>query len=197
MNLIFNKNWLTQQYNNPRDIPFLFFWGHQPSKDGSITRSCFSQWWVAPFEVDGIIYQTTEHWMMAGKARLFGDEAALQAILASETPAKAKDQGRLVRNFDPAIWDEHKYEIVVKGNLHKFTANPVLKDFLWNTYPQILVEASPNDAIWGIGMSAENPAARDPALWRGENLLGFALMEVRRLFKWTDTSFLPIKESNP
>ncbi|HEX9512179.1 MAG TPA: NADAR family protein [Puia sp.] len=183
MNIIFNKNWLTQKYTDPKNIPFLFFWGHQPSKDGSTTKSCFSQWWVAPFEADGLTYQTAEHWMMAGKARFFGDEAALEVILASETPAKAKEGGRLVRNFDPAIWDEHKFDIVVNGNVRKFAAYPELKTFLLNTGDQVLVEASPRDRIWGIGMPGENPAARDPALWRGENLLGFALMEVRDKFK--------------
>jgi len=177
--MTFDKNWLTQTYRNPKDIPFLFFWGHQPSKDGRITQSCFSQWWTAPFEVEGITYPTAEHWMMAGKARLFGDEKALQVILAAETPAKAKEEGRLVRNFDPATWDKHSYDIVIEGNWHKFIARPELKAFLLNTGVQVLVEASPSDAIWGIGMSGEDPAARDPARWRGQNLLGFALMEVR------------------
>jgi ribA/ribD-fused uncharacterized protein len=179
MNVVFNKIWLTQKYKDPKDIPFLFFWGHQPSKDGTTTRSCFSQWWVAPFEVDGITYQTAEHWMMAEKARLFGDEAALQVILKSETPAKAKEGGRLVQRFDPKKWDEFKFEIVVNGNLHKFIQYPELKSFLLDTTDQVLVEASPRDRTWGIGLSGENPAARDPARWRGENLLGFALMEVR------------------
>ena len=177
--MTFNKNWLTQKYNDPKDIPFLFFWGHQPSKDGSTTKSCFSQWWEAPFEVDGITYQTAEHWMMAGKARLFNDEEALQVILAAETPAKAKEGGRLVRNFDPIFWDEHKFELVVEGNVRKFAAYPELKAFLLGTGDQVLVEASPRDTIWGIGMSGENPAARDPSRWRGKNLLGFALMEAR------------------
>jgi ribA/ribD-fused uncharacterized protein len=131
--MTFDKNWLTQTYSDPKDIPFLFFWGHQPSKDGSTTKSCFSQWWVAPFEVDGITYPTAEHWMMAGKARLFNDEEALQVILAAETPAKAKEGGRLVRNFDAATWDKHSYDIVVEGNLHKFVTYPELKAFLLNT----------------------------------------------------------------
>ena len=177
--MTFNKTWLNQKYPDPETIPFLFFWGHQPSKDGSFTKSCFSQWWVAPFEVDGIVYQTAEHWMMVGKARLFGDEAAVAKILAAGTPAAAKKGGRLVKDFVPEIWDKHKFELVVAGNWHKFSQHAALKEFLLNTGEQVLVEASPVDKIWGIGMAGDHPAARDPAKWKGENLLGFALMEVR------------------
>jgi len=183
--MIFNKNWLIQKYPDLGDIPFLFFWGHKPSADGRITKSCFSQWWVAPFEVDGMIYPTAEHWMMAGKARLFGDQDALEAILACDTPKKVKEQGRLVQNFDPATWDRHKYDIVVNGNYHKFTQHMALKDFLLSTGDQVVVEASPFDKIWGIGLNSSTPAARNPAAWKGENLLGFALMEVRDKIRHT------------
>jgi ribA/ribD-fused uncharacterized protein len=181
--MLFNKNWLSQQYTDPKDIPFFFFWGHQPSKDGIITKSCFSQWWVAPFEVEGITYRTAEHWMMAGKARLFKDEETLKTVLAVENPVDVKEAGRLVQRFDPEVWDAHKFDIVVEGNWHKFRQNEILGRFLAETESRVLVEASPRDTIWGIGMSAENPASRDPALWRGENLLGFALMEVREKLK--------------
>jgi ribA/ribD-fused uncharacterized protein len=178
--MIFNKTWLIQQYPDPASIPFLFFWGHQPSGDGSITRSCFSQWWVAPFEVEGITYKTAEHWMMAGKARLFGDEEALHKIVAMATPEEAKKSGRLIKNFDPAVWDEHKYALVVAGNFYKFNQHAELKTFLLATGDQVLVEASPSDMIWGIGIAGSNSAAKDPKSWEGENLLGFALMEVRK-----------------
>lgn len=179
----YNRDWLIRQYSDPASIPFLFFWGHQPSKDGSIIKSCFSQWWIASFEVEGITYKTAEHWMMAGKAKLFGDAEALQKIVAMVTPAAAKKGGRQVRNFDAAAWDKHKYELVAAGNLHKFSQHPALKEFLISTGDQVLVEASPRDKIWGIGMGGENPAAKDPKLWKGENLLGFALMEVREKLK--------------
>lgn len=145
--MTFNKQWLIQKYPDPGTIPFLFFWGHQPSKDGTITKSCFSQWWVAPFKVDGITYQTAEHWMMAGKAKLFGDEVALPKIVGSANPAAAKKGGRLVKNFDPEIWDKHKFELVVAGNWHKFSQHVALKEFLLNTGDQVLVEASPVDKI--------------------------------------------------
>ena len=177
--MLFDRKWLTQQYPDHLNIPFLFFYGHQPSADGSLTKSCFSQWWVAPFEVDGVTYQTAEHWMMAAKAGLFNDDDALQKILAAETPAKAKEMGRLVQNFDPTVWDQHKFDIVVMGSLQKFAQNGELKKFLLGTGDRVLVEASPVDRIWGIGMKSDNPAARNPSLWKGDNLLGFALMEAR------------------
>ena len=117
--------------------------------------------------------------MMAGKAKLFGDMTTLPKIVAASTPAAAKKGGRLVQNFDPQVWDKHKFELVMAGNWHKFSQHPALKDFLLATGDQVLVEASPMDKIWGIGMAGSNPAAKDPAAWKGDNLLGFALMEVR------------------
>lgn len=184
--MIFNKAWMAQSYPDTESIPFFFFWGHQPSADGKITKSCLSQWWMASFEVNNIIYKTAEHWMMAEKARLFKDGKALSNILASQSPAKAKEEGRLIENFDPAVWDLHKFGIVVEGNRHKFSSDHTLKDFLLSTERQVLVEASPLDTIWGIGLSGDNPAAQDPVSWRGENLLGFALMEVRALLIKSD-----------
>lgn len=181
--MTFNKNWLSQKYTDPKDIPFFFFWGHQPSQDGTITKSCFSQWWVAPFEVDGMTYRTAEHWMMAGKARLFKDAETLGIILAAKNPADAKKAGRLVQRFDAKIWDAHKFDIVVEGNWHKFRQNETLGGFLAGTENRVLVEASPRDTIWGIGMGDKHPNARNPEKWRGENLLGFALMEVRDKLK--------------
>ena len=97
-------------------LKYLFFWGHQPNKDGTIGASCFSQWWEQPFEADAITYRTAEHWMMASKARLFGDEEMLAKILAAKSPAEAKKLGREVRNFDQATWESHHYNIVLEGN---------------------------------------------------------------------------------
>jgi ribA/ribD-fused uncharacterized protein len=160
-------------------VKYLFFWGNQPSKSGEITKSCFSQWWVAAFVVADITYRSTEHWMMAEKARLFNDPELLTQILAAPTPAEAKKLGRQIAGFVPAIWDEHKVAIVRTGNLHKFSQNPALKDFLLATHDRVLVEASPVDNIWGIGLAADSTDAEHPERWQGENLLGFALMEVR------------------
>lgn len=172
-----------QRYPDASAIPFLFFWGHQPSRDGSLTKTCFSQWWVALFEVDGVRYPTAEHWMMAGKARLFGDLEALGRVTATVSPAAAKKEGRLVKNFVPDTWDKHKFELVFAGNWHKFSQNDDLKRYLAGTGEHVLVEASPVDPVWGIGLAADHPAAKKPESWKGENLLGFALMEVREKLK--------------
>ena len=175
----FNRQWLMQKYPDAGGIPFLFFRGHQPAEHGGVTKSCFSQFWVAPFKVDGLVYPTAEHWMMAGKAKLFGDEEALQVIIGANTPTAAKKEGRIVKNFVSEVWDKHKFDIVVAGNYHKFSQHEQMKEFLLATEDKVIVEASPMDRIWGIGMGGDNPAAGNPAKWKGENLLGFALMEVR------------------
>jgi len=175
----YNKEKLIQQFNQKEKIKFLFFWGHQPKKKGLIDKSCCSQWYPSIFEVDGISYLTAEHWMMAKKAQLFKDDKIYQKILLAKTPGEAKKLGRQVSNFDPIAWDANKYEIVVTGNISKFSQNPALKEFLLNTKNRVLVEASPVDRIWGIGMGQDNPNSDRPPLWNGENLLGFALMEVR------------------
>lgn len=158
---------------------FLFFWGHQPRPDGRIGKGCLSQWWPAPFEVDGVGYATAEHWMMAGKSRLFGDEAMLPRILAAPHPGAAKKLGRQVQGFDHEVWAQHRRAIVVAGNVAKFGQDPALRAFLVGTGDRVLVEASPRDRIWGIGLSERAPGADDPRRWKGENLLGFALMEAR------------------
>lgn len=160
---------------------YLFFWGHAPAKDGQITHSCFSQWWNShPFWVDQVEYLTAEHYMMAEKARLFSDQNILEKILSCAHPGEAKKLGRAVSGFDPEVWDKRCSDIVIAGNYHKFDQHPVLKEYILNTGSRILVEASPRDRIWGIGMSKNNPNAENPAGWRGRNLLGFALMEVRQ-----------------
>ncbi len=160
---------------------YLFFWGHQPTRDGSIAKTCLSQWFAASFTVEDREYLTAEHYMMAEKARLFGDEEIRSAILAATHPKQAKDYGRKVRNFDPVLWESQRLPIVVAGNLAKFQQNLPLQKFLLGTGDRILVEASPVDKIWGIGLAADHPDAESPEKWPGLNLLGVALMEVRSL----------------
>lgn len=158
---------------------YLYFWGHRPRADGRATAACFSQWYDTPFVVDGQRYATAEHWMMAEKARLFGDESALARVFAKDDPGAAKAAGRTVRNFDETLWLQHRFGIVVRGNRAKFDQHPALRDFLLGTGRQVLVEASPVDAVWGIGLAGDDPRAQNPASWQGLNLLGFALMAVR------------------
>ena len=165
--------------NIAAESKFLFFWGHQPNEDGSISKTCFSQWWLSSFEVDNVTYKTAEHWMMAKKAELFKDHAVLEKILQAKSPAEAKKLGRQVMNYHENLWLAARFEIVKEGNNHKFNQNPELKTFLLNTKNRVLVEASPVDAIWGIGMAGDHKDVMNPEKWRGLNLLGFALMEVR------------------
>lgn len=157
----------------------LFFWGHHPEKDDSVGRGCLSQWWQGGFESYGVRYCCAEQYMMAQKARLFEDCGMMEKIMSCKDPAQIKKLGRQVKGFDSQIWERAKYSIVLNGNWKKFSQNPELRSFLMSTGDRILVEASPYDTVWGIGVSADQPQARDPAMWRGENLLGFALMEVR------------------
>jgi ribA/ribD-fused uncharacterized protein len=124
--------------------------------------------------------------MMAEKARLFGDQEAVGAILAASTPKKAKTLGRKVSNFDVATWDAHCREIVTRGNVEKFRQNADLLVFLLATEGTVLVEASPYDKIWGIGMRQSDPRAMNPVEWQGANLLGFALMDVRAQLSGND-----------
>lgn len=164
-------------------IKYLFFWGHQPSRNGDITKSCFSQWWESEFIVDGINYKTAEHYMMAEKAKLFNNDLIRKKIIVCKSPAEAKKLGRQVEGFKPDVWEAHRFEIVKNGNYHKFSQNKELLDFLLQTNNRVLVEASPVDPIWGIGLAENHKNALNPKEWRGLNLLGFALMEVRDKLK--------------
>lgn len=170
---------IRKEHTAGKTSEFLLFWGHQPSPDGDLTKSCFSQWWKTDFYSVTKHYCCMEQFMMAKKAELFGDEEILKQILSSEDPKQIKALGRKVKNFDEAIWNEIKYSIVLNGNFLKFSQNSELKAFLLSTGDKILAEASPYDGVWGIKMSVNNENVRNPLKWRGQNLLGFALMEVR------------------
>lgn len=158
---------------------YLFFWGHTPKRAGVIGAECLSQWYPAPFEVGGVRFATAEHFMMWGKARLFGDAGAAERILAAGHPQQAKALGRTIAGFDDARWDAERLAIVTAGNVEKFRQNPDLLAFLLGTRNRVLVEASPLDRVWGIGLAADDERALDPARWRGLNLLGEALMAAR------------------
>jgi len=123
--------------------------------------------------------------MMASKARLFSDEEVFQEIMTANHPHDYKKLGRKVRNFEPELWDARKSEIVVEGNKAKFGQNQDIKEFLLSTGDAILVEASPYDKIWGIGLDRETAMKGSVEQWQGENLLGCALMEVRDYLRTT------------
>ena len=169
---------ILKRYDSGESLEFLFFWGHHGKPD-RVTKACLSQWFPAFFEVDRDKYNCAEQYMMAEKAREFHDPETWEKIMKSSSPREIKALGREVRNFDAEQWATVSKEIVVKGNLHKFAQNKDLLDFLKNTGDKIIVEASPYDTIWGIGMSELDNGVEDPHNWKGTNLLGFALMEVR------------------
>jgi ribA/ribD-fused uncharacterized protein len=158
---------------------YLLFWGHQPPATGGVGKGCLSQWWPAAFAVDGQAYPSAEHFMMAGKASLFGDAETAAKIREAPHPGAAKALGRQVRGFHEQRWAEHRFDLVVTGNLAKFSQHADLREFLLGAGDRVIAEASPQDRIWGIGLAAGDERAMSPGQWPGLNLLGFALMEVR------------------
>ena len=170
---------LIRYIEKSNSVEYLFFWGHQVKKSGTISKNCLSNWYPSEFIVDGIIYSTVEHFIMAQKAKLFGDIMIYKAILNAETPKEAKLLGREVTGFNDKTWSMYRMDIALSGLEAKFAQNKELKFFLLSTENRILVEASPHDKIWGIGMAEKNPEVENPKSWKGSNLLGFGLMEVR------------------
>ena len=161
---------------------FVFFWGHVARAEKQ-AKACLSQWYPCGFEVDGFYYNCAEQFMMAEKARLFHDEETLSKIMQAYDPMEQKKLGRRVQGYDNDVWKACCFDVVVRGNIAKFSQNEKLRDFLISTGDRILVEASPKDAVWGIGLDEESPDAINPRKWPGTNLLGFALMEVRDVLR--------------
>jgi len=147
---------------------FTFFWSGP-----------FSQWALSPFVIDGVTYNCAEQWMMAGKARLFGDTRMEAMIMASPSPRDQKRFGRQVQGFDLTTWKAKAQAIVTEGSMAKYTQNPDYRDKLLATAGTTLVEASPHDRIWGIGLREDDPRAHDRASWPGKNWLGEILTAVR------------------
>lgn len=179
----YNLLWLQEEYKKGVALEYQFFWGHTPKKEGSVDKSCLSQWWPCEFEVDGVKYSSAEQYMMAEKARMFEDEEICAQILLGKDPKEIKALGRKTRNFNEDTWKKYCVQIVLEGNKAKFGQNLELGKFLLQTGKRIIAEASPVDQIWGIGLSEQDQAAADPTKWQGTNLLGFVLMEVRDMIE--------------
>ncbi len=175
----YDLKWLTDRFESGDTLKFLYFWGHTNKFNEEVGKFCFSQWFESPFTVDNHTYKTSEHWMMSQKALLFNDESSFEKILAADKPGEAKELGRQVLGFDNQTWNDKRFEIVKIGNIHKFNQNPALADYLIKTGDRVLVETSPVDVIWGIGLSQDSNDLENIYAWRGLNLLGFVLMEVR------------------
>ena len=154
--------------------PFAFF-----------SKGVLSQWHHSPFMVKDVMFNNCEQFMMFQKATVFCDIETAAKILEATHPRECKELGRKVRNFNHEIWDQVKQGIVFSGNYHKFNFHKEMRDVLFETKGLLLVEASPFDSIWGIGMSIDDPDVMDRDKWRGKNLLGWALTCVREtlLFK--------------
>jgi len=173
--------------NETNALEFLCFWkpNHQ-----IVDESCLSQLQYSEFVVDIHDFISAEQYIMVEKARLFEDEEIEQQILDTKDPTEVTSLGQKVKNFKQDIWDRVKYSIVLTANYYKFTQNKALREFLLSTENKILVEANPLDKIWGVGLSSESSNIHLPSSWKGENLLGFALMEVRdeikRIYKHYD-----------
>lgn len=178
----YHLSWLTERYDRGESLEFIFFWAHAKKLGRSVGEFVLSQWYPSPFSVNEVMYKTAAHWMMARKAALFGDRVNFEKIIQADRYEDLKMLSRGIKHFDESVWREWKYEIVKEGNFHKFNQNKKLKAYLLSTTDRVLVEASPCDRVWGIGLPEESKYISDPYSWNGLNLLGFALMEVRDYF---------------
>lgn len=173
-NLTHTIKTIRQRYNNHEQLEYEFFYSN---------REIYSNWYPAKFTVQKHEYANTEQYMMAEKANLFQDSKIHSLILKEKNPAECKKLGRLVAGFNESKWQNCRCKIMVTGCYAKFSQNPRLKEVLLATGNKILVEASPYDDIWGIKMSKDAKGIENPNYWKGLNLLGFCLMEVRELLK--------------
>ncbi|GKX52155.1 NADAR family protein [Budvicia aquatica] len=174
--MAYSRDKLMCRYNSGDRPEYLFFW--KPNHDAA-DKTCLGQWQHSTFHVDTDTYRCAEQYMMAEKACLFDDSEIEKQIMNATDAKHMKALGQKIRHFDQALWDKAKHAIVLNANYYKFTQNRPMRDFLLSTGNKVLVEASPLDTIWGIGLGEDNPNAINPNRWRGTNLLGFALMEVR------------------
>lgn len=147
---------------------FAFFWG-----------GTFSQWARSTFVIDGVTFNTCEQYMMYKKALMFGDYEIAEKIMEADHPRDQKALGRKVKGFDKDHWERYCKDIVYDGNVAKFTQNEDMLDELMFTGNMTIVEASPKDKIWGIGLAADDPRAKDKSKWLGTNWLGEAIQRVR------------------
>jgi ribA/ribD-fused uncharacterized protein len=159
---------------------YTFFYGHHPFMNPAWV---FSNWAETPFiDREGNLFRTNEHFMMYRKALLFGDLETAEKILTAETPREAKLLGRKVTPFDKNVWNSEAKSVVYEGAKLKFLAHPEACKELLATKGTLLVEASPYDVVWGVGLAEYNTAINDPANWRGSNWLGEVLTELRDHF---------------
>ena len=147
---------------------FVFFYGGP-----------FSQWSRCKFTIGEMQFNCSEQYMMFQKASLFGNKSLAEKIIKSKDPSEQKQFGKQVKGLIPEQWDRISKGVVYIGNYAKFTQNEEYKEALLETGNKTIVEASPYDPLWGIGLGEYDPRALDPGQWQGKNWLGLVLMKVR------------------
>lgn len=152
---------------------------HNPDEENGF----LSNWYVSKFEVYGRMFSSMEQFMMYRKAICFVDEAVAEQILKTDDVARIKELGRMVSGYNENIWNGMRQLIVYEGLVAKFSQNEGLKERLLQTGDALLAECAVHDRIWGIGLSMKDEKKFDISQWRGENLLGYALMMVRNKIK--------------
>lgn len=175
----YDVKWLRNRVFNGEKFDYFFFWGFIPKCNGNIDLSCLSQMFATDFVVNDVLYNCTEQFFMSTKAHFFNDYETERKIMECNDPREMKRLGRQVKGFDDNKWKPVAYQTVILGNYQKFVQNEPIKKFLLATGDSVLVEASPYDTIWGIGIASTDEMSKDVNKWRGANLLGFALMTVR------------------
>ncbi len=152
---------------------------HNPDEENGY----LSNWYPSRFTLDGIEFSSLEQYMMYSKAVLFRDTKIASEILSTDDVARVKALGRLVSGYDDRKWSSVRRDVVFEGLVAKFSQNPDLGEKLKATGNDILAECAVRDRIWGIGLSMTDSDRLDVKRWRGRNLLGYTLMDVRdRLF---------------
>ncbi|OHS97873.1 hypothetical protein TRFO_35834 [Tritrichomonas foetus] len=174
---------LKEAWSHGKRYKFAYFWESDCIVDEP-TVQCFSQWYPSTFTIDGIVYSSALQFMMASKGRLFpNNNKIIKKIMTTKKPNKMKTLGREIKNFNQETWDKECRNIVFKANLAKFSQNEKMKKVLMSFDKNtIFVEANPHDTIWGIHLKENDPKARDPFQWCGQNYLGFQLTKVRDSF---------------
>lgn len=148
---------------------------HKPEEENGY----LSNWYLSDFEINGVKFSSMEQYMMYSKAIAFHDEEAGEKILSSTSAARIKALGRQVRNYDDHYWNGIRQIVIYEGLLAKFSQNEELKQKLLDTGNACLCECALGDKIWGTGISMKDGNRFDPGKWKGQNLLGYALMMVR------------------
>lgn len=167
-------NWEYNDVVKPQE-PFNHFWENS---------SPFSQWHKCSFHALGVQFNSAEQYMMLMKALLHNDIESAEKIMATSDVRKQKEFGRQVKNFNNNLWFANCRRLVYEANKYKFTQNYHLLSALLDTGNQYLVEASPYDTIWGIGLAADDPRAHDSKQWLGKNWLGEILTLLREDIKY-------------